>query len=117
MSALEKFKIKNAIGLKVVRSAPAKGNGKFVLLPWVWIERLDKIGADRSTWRIAIEITWRCWRERSATIVLPQIPAVSRNGRRSALRNLEAAALISIEYRVCKSPLVTINRGVRGSPL
>lgn len=90
--------------------AAGKG-GEFVRLPTVWVERLSNIpGADASTYRVAIEILrrrFKAWHKHRPLRLPGDIPGVSRKGRRSALRKLEAAGLIIINRAFGKSPLVT----------
>jgi hypothetical protein len=81
---------------------------RFIKLPLVWIERLDKIKASGSTYRLAVHILRKAWQRRGSTVTIPNIPQVSRNGRRTALRKLELAGLISVERRSDKSPIVTV---------
>lgn len=62
--------------------------------------------------RAWIELLYRSWKAKSLTFPLPngrlEKVGVSREIKRRALRDLEAAGLITIEWRRNKTPLVTI---------
>jgi hypothetical protein len=81
---------------------------RFVKLPLLWIERLDKIKASGSTYRLAVHILRKAWQRRASTVIIPNIPQVSRNGRRTGLRVLARVGLISVKLRSSKSPIVTV---------
>src|SRR5262245_38148685 len=78
---------------------------RFVRLPMVWADRLNEIGS-AVAYRVAIYLLQRAWL--GATVTVPRINRVSRNGKRVALRALEGAGLVSVKWRARKSPVVTI---------
>ena len=88
--------------------ARARRRQRFVKLPLAWFDRLGEINASGSTYRVAIYILWKAWSRREHVVKFPQVPGVSRNGRRIALRKLELAGLISINQRPKRSPIVTV---------
>jgi hypothetical protein len=84
----------------------AKRRHRFVKVPLTWVDQLR--GAGGITYEVAIHILWKAWSRRAYTVKLPQIPGVSRCGKRAALRKLELAGLISVDRRPDKSPMVTV---------
>jgi hypothetical protein len=82
----------------------------FVLVPLVWMDRLNQIKANACTYRVALHILWKSFQRRGEPITMPNnIPGVSsRSAKRLALLQLEKAKLISVERRQTKSPIVTV---------
>jgi hypothetical protein len=81
----------------------------FVLVPLVWIDRLDEINAHAYTFRVAHYILWKSFQRRGEPITIPNnISRVGRRGKWAALKQLEKAKLISVKRRQTKSPIVTV---------
>jgi len=83
----------------------------FVLVPWLWIERLEK-ARYIATYRVALHILYRHWRDRGQPFTLSNrimaTEGVSRWQKWRALRELEQLGLIRIELRERRSPRITI---------
>jgi hypothetical protein len=80
----------------------------FIQVPWEWVQRLN--GASGQTYRLALQLLYLHWKNRGAPIkltnsllVLNSIPAQTK---RRALRELQRRGLISVEWRLRKSPIV-----------
>ena len=91
---------------------PRDSNNYFVRFPMIWAEELAKIRAGANTYRVALGLVFECWDKEYAPVkftnVLLAKMGVDRKGKAAALKQLEAAKLISVEGRDKKSPLVTL---------
>jgi hypothetical protein len=80
---------------------------------WWWSERVVNIrGASAKTMFVGIWLFRLKWKHRSLTFPVPngQLAArgISRFAKNRALRQLEAAGLIVVEWRRKKTPIVTL---------
>jgi hypothetical protein len=89
---------------------------RFVKLPWSWIEAIarDK-SRGRAVWVVACHIQHRTWQKRKGpdkSVKLPngmlRLDNVSRFAKLDALKTLERLGLILVDWRLRKSPVVTI---------
>jgi hypothetical protein len=83
---------------------------KFVKFPKMWRVRLAEIRAGGCAYRVALYLLDRaCWSRQVilSTATMRRL-GVSRNGKRSAIRQLREAGLVAVEERPRKSPIVTV---------
>jgi len=83
---------------------------KFTKFPKMWEVRLAETRADGCTYRVALYLLDQaCW---SPYVTLSTATmrkrGISRNGKRSALRQLREAGLIAVEERPNKNPVVKV---------
>jgi hypothetical protein len=82
----------------------------FIKKPWVWHERL--VGAPGQTWRLADIVLYMHWKSGGAPIKLARglrgMEAMPRMTRLRALRDLERRGLVTVEWRMNKSPVVSV---------
>jgi hypothetical protein len=90
-----------------IRAARAE---HFIKKPWMWHEKL--IGAPGQTWRLADVVLYFHWKSRGAPFKLARglrgMETMPRMTRLRALRDLERRGLVAVEWRVNKSPIVTV---------
>ena len=82
----------------------------FIKKPWVWHERL--IGAPGQTWCLADIVLYIHWKRGGAPFKLARglrgLGAMPRMTRLRALRDLERRGLVTVERRMNRSPIVTV---------
>lgn len=82
----------------------------FVMVPWLWIERLN--GATGQTYRVALVLLYMGWKNRGAPIKLTngmlRIEGISRRSKWRALNALERRGLIAVERRLRRSPVIRL---------
>jgi uncharacterized membrane protein len=82
----------------------------FVMVPWLWIERLN--GATSQTYRVALVLLYMGWKNRGAPIKLTngmlRIEGISRRSKWRALNALERRGLIAVERRLRRSPIIRL---------
>lgn len=80
----------------------------FIQVPWEWVQRLN--GASGQTYRLALQLLYLHWKNRGAPIKLTNSPLVLNSipaqTKRRALRELQRRGLITVEWRLRKSPIV-----------
>jgi hypothetical protein len=83
---------------------------KFTKFPKLWRMRLAEAHANGCTYRVALHLLERaCWsRQVTLSTAAMRKLGVSRNGKRSALHQLQRAGLIAVQERPRKSPVVTV---------
>jgi hypothetical protein len=90
-----------------IRAARAE---HFIKKPWVWHEKL--IGAPGQTWRLADIVLYFHWKNGGTPFKLARglrgMEAMPRMTRLRALRDLERRGLVSVEWRINRSPIVTV---------
>jgi hypothetical protein len=97
--------------LAVVPGQIKRRRRQFVMVPWIWIE---KLGTARyvATYRVALHVLYRHWRGRGEPFTLSNgmvaIEGVSRWQKWRGLRELERLGLIAIERRPRRSPRITL---------
>jgi hypothetical protein len=83
----------------------------FVKVPLWWAEAAAK-ATRLPRMLVLIELLHRSWKAKSLTFPLPngnlEKKGVGREAKRRVLRDLEAAGLITIERRPCKTVKVTL---------
>ena len=83
---------------------------RFTKVPDVWFQCLADIRADGCTYRVALyllrEARWGQFVTLSSAAL--QKLGVSRNGKRSALRQLREVGLVAVEERPNKNPVVKV---------
>jgi hypothetical protein len=88
-----------------------KRREQFVMVPWTWIERLNRARAV-STYRVAFHILHKHWKKHGRPFVLGNRAmaedGITRYRKRDALRELEELGLIQVERRVRKSPVIAV---------
>jgi hypothetical protein len=109
---------KRATTAKTKSPTSAKSPGiTFVMFPKIWWEGLARLDAGASAYRIALCLLYEAIRSKPfrsgpAVITLSNAMArrwgVGRKGKDAALQSLREAALVSVEERLRKSPLVTV---------
>jgi hypothetical protein len=97
--------------LKAAAPVKRKKADPFVKVPLWWAEAAAK--ATRTLKALVwIELLHAVWKAKSATFSFPSGKlnkrGASRHTKRRALRELEAAGLITIEWRKGKNPIVTL---------
>jgi hypothetical protein len=89
----------------------AKGKDKFVQVPLWWAEHAAKATRTPKA-MVWVWLAYLAWEHRSMTFRLPNerlgVRGVSRYAKRRALRELEAAGLIQVNWATGKSPTVTL---------
>ena len=82
----------------------------FIKKPWVWHEKL--VGAPGQTWRLTDVVLYFHWKTGGAAFKLARglrgTEAMPRMTRLRALRDLERRGLEAVEWRMNKSPIVTV---------
>jgi hypothetical protein len=94
------------------RKRKAEWERRYVRVPWVWVERLQK-AKRASTWRMATLLLYERWRNGGQPIVLSNILAqqhagLSRFAKHRALANLERMGLVEVGRRRGRSPRVVL---------
>jgi hypothetical protein len=96
--------------LTVVPRKIQKRREQFVIVPWMWIERLAD--APGQTWHLAVLLLYAHWKGKGEPIKLAngmlKIDGVPRRSKWRALRNLERLALITVECRPRRSPVIHV---------
>jgi len=77
-----------------------KRRKQFVMVPWVWVERLA--GAGGQTYALALHLLYRDWKNNGAPIKLRRVT------KRRALAELERRQLISVDRQDRKAPTVRL---------
>jgi hypothetical protein len=94
---------KTRAGLKPKRP---RADGRFTMVPF------DRFALFRAQELVALRLLYLTWSERSQTVVLTNKGlahwGVSRHQKLKALRRLERAGLIAVEWRRRKNPRVTL---------
>jgi hypothetical protein len=80
---------------------------EFVMVPKIWREELKK-ARHMAAALVAHELLRRAWREDSGVVTLPNGWGISRERKRRGLMELERLGLVAVEWRLRKSPLVTV---------
>jgi hypothetical protein len=84
----------------------------FIRMPWGWANALASNDAGGKVWAVACHILYETWRANGQPIKVPNgmlaHSGVSADAKVKALRKLERLGLVSVEWRVRKSPIVTI---------
>jgi hypothetical protein len=84
---------------------------QFVQVPWTWLERLAQ-SRSANTYRVAVTLLYLHWKVNGGPIKLANgmlaMDGVSRWSKQRALDELEQFALITINRRQRKSPIVTL---------
>ena len=82
----------------------------FTKFPKIWEDCLADIHADGCAYRVALyllnQVRWSPYVVLSTAAIRKR--GVSRNGKRSALKQLREAGLIAVEERRRKSPIVKV---------
>ena len=83
---------------------------KFTKFPQMWEVRLAETRADGCAYRVALYLLNKASFSTHVTLSTAALQrrGVSRNGKRSALRQLREAGLIAVEEQPRKSPIVTV---------
>jgi hypothetical protein len=88
-----------------------KRRGQFVKVPWVWIERLEKVRYI-ATYRVALHVLYQHWKGSGEPFTLAngmlRMSGVSRWQKWRALRELRELGLITVECRSRKSPRINV---------
>jgi hypothetical protein len=83
----------------------------FVKVPWVWIERLEKV-RQIATYRVALQVLYQHWKGRGEPFTLSngmlRMSGVSRWQKWRGLRELRELGLITVVCRSRKSPRITV---------
>lgn len=97
--------------LAVVPRQIKRRRQQFVMVPWVWAEKLATVRYI-ATYRVALHILYRHWRGRGEPFTLSNgamlMEGVSRWQKWRALGELEKLGLITIERRQRKTPRITV---------
>jgi hypothetical protein len=98
--------------IKEKRGKPAKvvkWRKQFVQVPWTWIEQLAK-ARHIATYRVALHILYQHWKRGGKPFSLSNgaVCGVSPRQKWRALQELEGLALVKVERRPRKSPLVAV---------
>ena len=97
--------------LAVVPQKIQKRRQQFVMVPWIWIERLAKTSS-ANTYRVALHLLHQHWKSSSQPFLLPNgmlaMEGVTRFAKWRALAELERLGLISVEKRPDRSPKITV---------
>jgi hypothetical protein len=108
--AVETLDVDAALKKKGLRTS-AKPKRQYVQLPWTWINYLNNARLPAACWYIAAHLVYEWWRTDGKPIVLANgvlaRVGINRWTKNRALRELEQAALIDVEWRRRKSPIVT----------
>jgi hypothetical protein len=95
---------------RVIPAKIRKRREQFVMLPWLWIEKLK--GAHARAWFLAAVLLHLHWKGRGEPIKLAngmlRFDGMSRATKWRALRDLERLGLITVECRPRRSPLVRV---------
>jgi hypothetical protein len=82
----------------------------FIMFPLVWYERLK--GASGQTYRVALYLLYLHWKEGKDAIKLANgmlgMDGVSPQSKRRALRDLQHRKLVTVDWRLKKSPIVQV---------
>ena len=83
---------------------------KFTKVPDMWYQCLADIRADGCTYRVALYLLRQARWSHFVTLSSSALRklGVSRNGKRSALRQLGEVGLIAVEERPYKNPVVKV---------
>jgi hypothetical protein len=83
---------------------------RFTKFPKIWADCLAAVHADGCAYRVALYLLNQARWSRCVTLstAAMQKLGVSRNGKRSALKQLREAGVIAVEDRPHKSPIVTV---------
>jgi hypothetical protein len=96
-----------------IRPRKQKRKEPFVMVPLSWAERAARATGTPKAF-VWLWLLYLAWKAKSDTVPLPngqlQDHGVHRNTKNRALRELEAAGLIRVTRRRCKTPLVTLLR-------
>lgn len=88
----------------------AKRRQQFIMVPWVWVERL--VNATGQTYRVALILLYLHWKGKGAPIKLAngmlKLDGVSARSKWRALRELEKLGLITVECRPKRSPIIRV---------
>ena len=100
----------DTVEIKTPRARVRRPQQPYVQVPRLWLERL-RTSQRISTYRLALYLLFEFWRNggrpiRVANGVVAQ-HGLDRTSKVRALRELEQMALITVEWRDRKSPLVT----------
>jgi hypothetical protein len=95
---------------RTARRGDHKARRYFVKVPLEWLQRLE--GAPGQTYRLALLILYRSWRNRGASIALTnrtiETDGVPAQSKRRALRDLERRGLVRVDWHSNRSPIVRI---------
>jgi hypothetical protein len=96
-----------------VSAYKTKTDGRFVMVPLWWAQRVASIRhAPPKVLFVGIWLLHLKWKARSNTFPVPNgqlaIRGVNRKMKNRCLRQLEAAGLITVEWRAGKNPVVTL---------
>ena len=84
---------------------------QFIKVPWVWYEQLVKARYS-STYQIALYVLYLHWKRNGQPFALPngglKMLGISRWRKWRGLRELESLALVQIERRPRRAPLITV---------
>jgi hypothetical protein len=97
--------------LAVVPRQIKRRRQQFVMVPWVWAEKLATVRYI-ATYRVALHVLYRHWKGRGEPFTLSNgamlMEGVERRAKWRALRELEGLGLIIIERRRRRTPRITI---------
>jgi hypothetical protein len=103
---------------ELTAAAPTKRKGKkdgdpFVMVPLWWLERVTKAAHSPQQVFVGLWLLHLRWKAKSLRFPVPngQLAkhGIDRRSKWSALANLAAAGLISVEQTPGKTPIVTLN--------
>jgi hypothetical protein len=105
-------KRKDSAEIRILSRKEQLRRKRSVPFPEGWVQELASIRASASTYRVALYLLRRKLITGSSTITLGngglRIDGVGRQGKGVALQELEAAGLITVQYRAKRSPVVTL---------
>ena len=85
---------------------------KFVKVPWLWLDALDRVKAPASAYVIATHLLYEAWRHNSDKVKLANVSLSKRGttrwGKYTGLQYLRRAGLVAVEERAKASPIVTL---------
>jgi hypothetical protein len=91
-----------------------KRNQNFTMVPHTWQKRLADGATCASTYRLALELLYRDWKNGGHPIRLAnqglEVVGLTRHQKTRALTELEDLGLVTVERRVKKSPIVKVAR-------
>jgi hypothetical protein len=104
--------LRPAAETKPASKRASRSRSKFTKFPEEWRDQLARMGADGTTYRVALYLLYEVWRSGSDRVKLANVglkaQGVSRWGKNRALHRLARAGLISTERASGKSPVVTV---------
>jgi hypothetical protein len=108
---LDEFRLPKHIQQQAPKPPPGQGRTKrtvkFAKVPLWWAERAAKAGRNVNL-MVCVDLVYRAWQAGGKPFIMPNRGGVRREAKTNALRALEKAGLIAVEWRDRKSPIVTL---------